>query len=412
MNAVLAKAAGAILLAPLSLDAVRLPLERRLAKSTPLAWTVVFFASRLAIGLCAFTWFQLGLPGDVAHYYAGFGGAVLQSGSAAGSPYSPVFDYLMAALLWLFRTPLSFVIFAIVAEAAAFAIAANAIGASDAPLARAVAALWLVSPISIVNVALGGQDEALILLAVAGAMWAVLSRRTSAAGVIVAVGIVASKVLAVFAGLPLLCLSGRRLWRGVAAAALTLGIAVLALSIAGVPVLGFASEARRITPGNLWAIASLAVGRQELWPPLVIGAATMGGLVLTVLVIRMSPADAMVEQALRAVGTAGCVFLLLSFKSFPGYLVMFLPGILFLLLKVTRSLRTALILVFVPCVVVESSLWFALEPFGESLPTTARGRLVLAAVDLVLVSGYAALAWRGLTLGRLKLAAIQALNRA
>lgn len=406
MNGLVLKAVGAIALAPLSLDPIRRPLERHLASRSSFTWTALFLGSRLAISGIAFGVLQLRLPSDAAHYYANFGRAVLQSGHAAGSPYSPVFDYLMAALLWTFHTPVSFIAMLTIAEAAAFGLTASAVRAVDPSLGLSIAALWLVSPLSIFNVALGGQDEALIVLAFAAVIWAVLHRREVTAGALVGAGVIVSKILALFALLPVLCLCWRRAARGTTAAVGVLATAVAILSLTGLPLLGFLREAQRMTSGNIWAVASLVAGSRgpaglalQAWAPLMI-ATTVAAVAVAVLLMRHAPADALVEQILRVVGTVGCVFLIFSVKAFPSYLMMFLPGVLFLMLKVPPAVRVGVVLVFVPLSVVESSTWFLLEPWGDLLPIRSGPRLVLAVVDSLLVAGYGVLAWRGLTLVR------------
>jgi hypothetical protein len=399
MNSVLLKAVAACAVAPLSLDPARRMLETRLASTSRFRLIALFATSRVSICLAAFAIVQVKLPSDVAHYYADFGHAALASGRTPGSPYSPGFDYLMAALLWLFHSPASIVGLMTVVEIVAFGVTLTALWSADRPLSLSVAALWLVCPISLFNVALGGQDEALILLATASALWAITKKRDALAGACVACGLMVSKILAVFAAIPLLCVPARGLARGAVTAIALIAVAVVVMLAAHVPLLGFFDEARNITSGNVWAVMALLLNRDLLFSTFWMLGITAAILGLAVVAMRRRPLEDAARQVLRAMGTVGCLFLLFSPKAFASYLVMFLPGILFLLLSVPRWVRAPLVLAFLPVSVFESSLWFSLVPYGQSLHTNAGGRMSLGVADAVLVTGYAILAWRGLTLG-------------
>jgi hypothetical protein len=337
------------------------------------------------------------LPSDPVHYYAAFGRSVLTTGRTAASPYSPGFDYLMAGLWRVFHTPASFIGAMIIAEGAAFALTISTLRAAAQPMALAIAALWFVSPVSVFNVALGGQDEALIVLAVAGVLWAAERRRDVLAGACVAAGVAMSKILAAFAAVPLLVLPGPRIGRAALAGIALVAVATAVCLAANIPVLTFLVEAQTMSSGNLWAVASLLLDRADLLPMPWMRLMAIGALLLVTLRMRRRSTERPIVQMLRATGTVGCVFLLFSPKAFASYVLMFLPGILFLLLAAPPLIRTFLIVEFFPITVVEPTLWFRLVPDGLSLPVAGVGRWGLLMADVVLSVGYCVLAWSGWT---------------
>jgi hypothetical protein len=398
MNLLVLKATVALAIMPLSLDVPRRFVEARLAPFTPAGVTSLFLVSRVTLAFVAFELLSLKLPGDPAHYYAAFGEAVLTSGRTAASPYSPGFDYLMAILLRLFHTPASFIGLMIAAEAAAFALTTSALRSTGVSIADTIAALWFVSPISIFNVALGGQDEALIVLTSAGVLWAAARKRDALAGVCVACGLLGSKILAGFSAVPLLGLPGRRLARAALAGIALVALATAVCVAANVPVLSFLAEAQTMSSGNLWALASLVLGRSDLFPMRWMLLIAIGALVLAMLRMQHAPIGHPMVQMLRAMGTVGCVFLLVTPKAFASYVLMFLPGVLLLLWALAPIIRTALVVAFLPMAVLEPTLWFSIVPDGLSLPVTGLGRTGLLMADAVLIAGYGVLAWKGWTL--------------
>ena len=397
MNFALAKAAVAVAMVPLALDGARGRAQQALRKVRPAALVAAFGVSRLCTAAAAFGLVGLAAPGDVATYYAQFGKAVLSGGRDPASPYSPGFDYLLGGLIWLFGTPLTIVYALTCCEIAAFAMALAALRRYNSRFALPIAWLWLVSPISVFNIALGGQDEALILAVWCAVLWAMSADRAGRAGIVVAGGVLCSKVLGTFAGLPLAAAPAGRVGRAAAAAAAVVAVAFGIAAYAHAPMLGFLQESSRVTSGNIWTWSALALGSVQPtaqgWQFVVAAATIAAALVQT----RRHPLPRPEEQALRVTGTIGCLFLLLTPKSFTSYLVMFLPGVLFLVLAARRSARRVLLAVFLPVATFEASLWFQATTRGVLQPLWwARPAMLVA--DGILIAGYATLAWSGLRL--------------
>ncbi len=395
MNFVWWKAMAALALAPLALDGPRHRLEAVFKGHSRAVLVGVFAGSRLVGCAFAFLVLDLALPSDVRGYYTAFAEAVLNAGRSDRSPYSPGFDYLLAALRWWWASSLSFVVLMMVAEIAAVVLVLRLLDRHRPALSLPIAVLWLVSPVSLLHVAIGGQDEALVLL-----VWSVVASlavggRAVAAGMTIVVGLASTKVLALFAALPFAGTSHERIWRVVATCLVLGGLLAAALHALGVPLGDVVAESRLATSGNLWALPAIALGWGRPVPML--GAMLVGTAVLAAALVYMHvrPWPASADQVLRVTGTIGCLFLLLGQKSFANYLVIFLPGVLFLALQVSSAERVFLLSVVLPVSAFEPSLWFYFAE-GEALVGSAAGRLVMLAADLVLVLGYALLVRRGL----------------
>ncbi len=389
------KALAALALVPLALDRPRRAIEAVWQRQSRLTFVGVFAASRLAACLLAFVVLDLPLPGDVSGYYTAFADAVLASGRHELSPYSPGFDYLLAALRGLSGSSLSFILLMIGAEVLSVAVVLRLLDRHRPECALPIGALWLVSPVSLLHVALGGQDEALILLAWSLVAWLALSGQSAAAGAAVAVGVACTKLLGLFAALPLVGQSRRSVVRAAGAAAALGGVLALVQVQAGIPLGNLASESRLVTSGNLWALPAIAMGWGR--PPSVPGLLVLGGGVLAVagVYLHWRPWARPIDQALRVAGTMACLFLLVSQKSFTTYLVIFLPGVLFLALEAPARERMFLLGMVLPASAFEPSLWFHFRE-GESLVGSVPGRVAMLAVEGTLIAGYLLVARRGL----------------
>jgi hypothetical protein len=171
-----------------------------------------------------------------------------------------------------------------------------------------------------------------------------------------------------------------------------LGLLCVVLAI---PFGNVLNEARLVTSGNLWALPVFAFGTGRPQPAFVLVVVAMACLIAAIISMYRHPWPTPVSQMLRVSGTTGCVFLLVSQKSFAHYLVMFLPGMLFLTLQASRVVRTVLLAVVFPIAAVEPSLWFLFRE-GDALMDSASARVAMLAVDVPLVLGYVVLAALGL----------------
>ena len=395
MSIVWWKALAALALAPLALDRPRRAIEARWTRQPRLAFVGLFAASRLAACLLAFVVLDLPLPGDVRGYYTAFADAVLASGRHELSPYSAGFDYLLAAVLRLSGSSLSFVLLMIGAEVAALAVVLHLLDRHRPEYALPIGVLWFVSPVSLLHIALGGQDEALILLAWSLVAWLALSGRSVAAGATVAVGVACTKLLGLFAALPLVGQPRRSVGRAAGAAVALGGVLALVQVQAGIPTGNLASESRLVTSGNLWTLPAIAMGWGR--PSSVPGLLVFGVVVLAVagVYLHLRPWARPIDQALRVTGTMACLFLLVSQKSFATYLVIFLPGVLFLALEAPALERIFLLGMVLPVAAFEPSLWFYFRE-GDSLVSAVPGRVAMLAADVTLIAGYVIVARGGL----------------
>ncbi len=395
MTAVWWKCGAALLLAPLMFDGPRRRLHAIAGASSRRALVAAFAASRLAACVLVFVVLDFALPSDVRGYYATFADAVLQGGRHEQSPYSPGFDHVLAALKWLSPGLLGVVVAMVVAEIGAFALVMS-LGDGERPSwGTSMATVWLLSPVSLLHVALGGQDEALVLLTWAAVALLIVRGRSVAAGIVVAVGVAGTKLLGAFAALPAIGQPAHRLWRMGAAATLACGAVAAVCISTGVPLGNVLSEAVLTTSGNLWAVPAIVSGTGTPRPAPVLSLLALVTLASAALYLHWRPWPRTVDQMLRVSGTIGCLFLLLSPKAFTYYLVMFLPGVFFLALQAPAAVRTFVLVVALPIAAFEPSLWFEYRE-GAVLIDDVSARVVMMLADAPLLVGYGLVVREGL----------------
>jgi hypothetical protein len=389
VNFALAKAALAFALVPLWSPPVRRRVEAYLPRCGWAGAVGVFALSRLVPCALAFLVLGLNAPGDSVEW-----GGIVEG--RLPSPYSPGFDSLLAGIWAVTGTPLGFVFAMVIAETAAFGVYWKTTSLEADALHRTLSAFWLVNPLSLFHVSLGGQDEALILLVSCGVLGLSVRGRFQWAGLAGAVGVLLSKALASFVCLPLFAWPGRRPARGLTVFVVTLGVMAGALFVSGVTS-GFLDELRYLTSGNVWVIPELLFGVARPVSALLacgVAAVAMAGCVVY---IGRHPLADPLAQALRLTGTIGVTFLLLSPKSPTAWLVMFLPGVLFLLQTLDGWRVPFFLALFLPVAAFEPSLWFHLGQ-GALLATMPWERLAMIVADGVLLTGYVLIAFGGLRL--------------
>jgi hypothetical protein len=283
----------------------------------------------------------------------------------------------------------------VVAEVGAFALTLRLLDRHRPAFSRPLTMLWLVSPVSLLHVALGGQDEALILLTWTVVASLVMRGWAVAAGATVVIGYACTKLLGVFAGLPLVGQPSRQVWRAAVAAVVALGTFAGFLVVLALPLGDLARESRLVTSGNVWALITIARGGRGPEPMVATLVLTAAVLAAAGVIMHRRPWPGPIDQLLRVSGTMACLFLLFSQKSFANYLVIFLPGLLYLALEAPVVERAFLLGLVLPVSAFEPSLWFHLRE-GAALSDSMAGRLAILAADLTLVVGYVLVARRGL----------------
>lgn len=355
-------------------------------------WAVgVFAVSRFVPLLLAVFVVGLKIPGDSVEWIK------LITAHQVG-PYSIGFYYILAAISSAHLSPLALVLTMIAVEVAAFALFWSTVASRiREPLVLGLLAFWLVNPISLFHISLGGQDEALILFGWCAGLWAVLHGKPRIAGLFTVVSVFFSKILGVVTCLPLVALPRDKVRSGFVAFAGVMAACIGVMLLMNISLLGFLDELPFLTSGNVWALVEL------LWPgrseTTVVRQFVIAGVttVAAVGLVGRYPLSDELHQSLRITGTAGCVFLFLSPKSPTAWLVMFLPGLLFLILTMGQRSRRFILLAFFPVVAFEPSLWFYFDQ-GGTLDQAAWGLPVMILVDAVVLVGYGRLIWQGLRL--------------
>src|SRR5262245_31548334 len=234
--------------------------------------------TRTGLALALYAMLDLEVLGDVLGTYVPQGSAVLEGRVLYrdfSTSYGPAFPFLAAALLALWNDPVAFVAAAIALELASLALW---IGAGrrllDERSVRLGTALYLTSPIPLLNVAMNGGNQIWVAPFLAGCA-ALLVRRDALAGAVLGCAVVAVKLLGgIFA--PIAWLFARRRAGFALGFAAPLAVAyAAALAWAGGRAFhGLLYEAGQITPGNLVFLLS-ALGIELESPLLAVGSAAV-----------------------------------------------------------------------------------------------------------------------------------------
>ena len=360
-------------------------------------------ATRVGLALALYAVLGLEVLGDVLGSYVPQGRALLEGRALYrdfSTNYGPLFPFLAGAILALWNAPVAFVAAAIALELAALALW---IGAGrrllDERSVRVGTALYLTSPIPLLNVAMNGGNQIWVAPFLALCAW-LLARRDALAGCALAGAVVAVKLLAgVFAPVAWLFARGRTRFALGFAAPLAAAYGA-AFAWAGTRAIdGLIYEAGQITPGNLYFLLS-ALGVAIEDPAL----ATASGAVLlaagAALLVWLWRAGAPRElvQLPAAWGMALLTFLLLSKKSYPTYLVLGFYPLCLAFARARPGARDLLVFgVLGIAATLEMSLWFRwldtrdlalvwVDPLPP--PLERRGVLGFLACEVVLLASY------------------------
>jgi hypothetical protein len=345
---------------------------------------------------------------DVPAYYIPASAAVLHGKVPFldfSFSYAPLFPYVGALLLFLWNSGKAFALFAIVVNAAGLLLwhaAARACFAEHT--ARAASVLYAASGQVLVQ-ALLGTNQAWIATALAGSSLLLIREYSLRAGVVQAVAACTVKFLVLlFWPVLWICAPQRLKWLS---GALLLSAAVYgAFALRGADLLyPLRHEAGLISSGNvpyllepLFGLDGVLVYRLSDVLGLLALGAFVGWLYLR---SRQTTRAERVTLLLPALALMQVIFMLVSKKSFPGYILFAMyPLMLVTVVAVPGNLRRVLFFwVFNTLLALESSLCFYLGGDNKPLSGWVRERgfdlplEAFLAVDIILIACYAYLAW-------------------
>jgi hypothetical protein len=369
----------------------------------------VALATRAALALGLYGVLDLEVLGDVLGTYVPQGRALLEGRAVYrdfSTSYGPLFPVLAAAVLALWNDPVAFVAAAIAVELAALALWIRA-GRRllDERSVRIATALYLTSPIPLLNVAMNGGNQIWVAPFLA-ACALLLARRDALAGVALAGSVLAVKLLGgIFA--PVAWLFARERTRfALGFAAAVAGVYAAAFAWAGARVFaGLVYEAGQITPGNLYfQLSALGLDLEDPFLAAASAALLVAAGALALARLWRSGAARDPGRLPAALGVALIGFLLLSKKSYPTYLVLgFYPLCLALARARPGPWDCAVFGGLGIAATLEMSLWFRwLDTrdlallWRDPLPGAVdrAGVLGFLACEIALLGSYVAVLWR------------------
>lgn len=373
--------------------------------------TYVFAATRLGLFVTLFLILRIEPRGDVPSFY--FVDALSVTHGLLPyrdfqSAYAPLHSYLDAAVLYLWRSPLSIMLLAILAEIAMVPLWLS-LGrrfVADSEL-RTAALLYLTSAVSLQFVAIDGQDNVIIALLLALALLLLSRNRAIASGLSFAVGIVAIKFLPLIYA-PVYFFASRRRWLIALGAAILILPIYTAFALHHAPILSpLTNEGGLKSPGDLPFILESVTGHA------LPSALTDGFLLLVFIAIfaiiarkaRAAAAAATADSTRLRLITFGMAAITLAFivfvkKSWPPYLLLALFPICLVLAagadhsERRRTLFTTLYAAFGVIAVVEHSWWATIlsqltaPELHQGLALGLWKHLVFLALEILLVAGY------------------------
>jgi hypothetical protein len=319
--------------------------------------------------------------------------------------YAPLFPYIGAMLLSFWNSGKAFVIFAILLNAGTLLLWHSVAKASfNERIARDTSVLYASSGQVLVQVLLG-TNQAWIAIALAGSALLLIQGRTISAGLVQGLALCAVKFLALLFW-PVLWIFAPQRTRWLCGAVLLSAIVYGAFAGSGADVLyPLRHEGELTSSGNLpYLLEPLLPGDSHsvyrLFDALalLVLAATTAWLHFKA---QQAPSSKRLNLLLPSLALTGLVFMLVSKKSFPGYILFCMyPLALVLVIRVASYFRrVALFSVFNVLLAVESSSWFYLggdnKPLSAWLHGTGAGigiQLFLA-VDVLIIACYSYLAW-------------------
>jgi hypothetical protein len=265
--------------------------------------------------------------------------------------------------------------------------------------------LYAFCPLSISTTAISGNNDVFAGMFVA--MFTVLAVRSKSAlsGAVAGLSVVASKALTILAALPVFISSERKLlW--------LLGASTPALLVYGIsslfstdPVAGFRFHGTHYSSGNLPFWIGLfgvdMIALPQRWAVNAIGALLVLFIPLLPLIVNRSVGR---SDLIPSIAATILMFMLVSAKSFPHYLLIALFPIMIVIAEIEKK-ETSIILycVFSVVTTVESSLWFRL--FNNEAPVAIHHMMgsnwievyLFGLVETILLMTYAGILWHSIS---------------
>jgi hypothetical protein len=285
--------------------------------------------SRYGLFYLTFICLKLVPRGDIPAFYypqAVLGKTGLLIYRDFGSSYAPLHPYLDATLLNLWNSPLILVLFAMTAELLSVVVLLRVVRHFlDDQTIRTACIFYLFSAISLQFVTIDGQDNTLIALALAVSIWLISIERIAAAGVVFAACLVLVKFLPLLF-LPVFIAACPKPMRFVLGATVTSAVGYLPFVwLVHKQILDpYLSESALKTAGDLPYIVEALTGR--FLPSIALAVALVLALLSVYLIVFRLARPAGLEKRIKLLlyGIAGTtiVFLLVSQKSWPPYLML------------------------------------------------------------------------------------------
>lgn len=318
--------------------------------------------------------------------------------------YAPLFPYISAALVRLWDSGKVFALFAIIVNALALPLwHRTAVRSVGDQVARDSSVLYATSGHMIVQTLLG-TNQVWVAAALAASSLLLVRGASTSSGLVQALSVCTTKLLAPLFW-PVLWIFAPQRGRWLAAAFLAAAAIYGSFALLGADAFdALRRESEAISPGNLPFIIGPLLGKQGelggLRSDLL--ALTALGLSTAWIYLRargLAPASRS-QALLAAIALTGLIFMLVSKKSFTGYMVFCMyPALLTVNLRLTGlAPRIAFVLVFNVLLVAEPSLWFHLGGNGLPLsrwlhaPGSGIGPVIFLLVDLALLGCYGWLA--------------------
>ena len=304
--------------------------------------------------------------------------------------YGPLFPFLIAPGLLLWRSPGSVVFTMLLVEAAMLAVYASRCRGAGRSGHWRVSFLYVTSPISWYWVGAVGTNSVVIACFAMLSLALAEARRDAASGILAGLGLLFSKLPMILAWPAVLLFQKRGiLSRGIPVAVVLAAMAALAR--VDVDVAGRAVDVDfRATSGNLWFLLSM-LGSFELNSPSVKQLsmlsllAALAPLCLFFLVDRVRNGTGGFDSAAALLSVVNLIFMTLSYKTYPWYWAAFLPFALHTVVTDEElSLRPLIPLVFLGSIThLEPRLWMEVRAWQPGLLSSIGGTLFVLDVAML-----------------------------
>lgn len=370
----------------------------------------LFVSIRTVLFLCIFVILGVQPQSDSLVYYdwarLTITGQIPGESESLPLHYGPLFLYVIGLLTYLWNDPRVVIVLAICVELILFAMWLSLKGTicGEAVMRRA-SVLYAFCPLSVSTTAIGGNNDVLAGMFVA--MFTVLALRSKSAlsGAVAGLSVIASKALTILAALPVFISSERKLlW--------LLGASTPAILVYGIsslfsidPVAGFRFHGTHYSSGNLPFWIGLfgvdMIALPQRWAVNAISALLVLFMPLLPLIVNRSVGR---SDLVPSIAATILMFMLVSAKSFPHYLLIALFPIMIVIAEIEKK-ETGIILycVFSIVTTVESSLWFRL--FNNEAPVAIHNMMksnwiavyLFGLVETILLMTYAGIVWHSIS---------------